>query len=59
MHSWIGLIVLVGVVGAMGFFLWRGTRLKSGGGAPDSNFSSNWPGSDHHSGSDGGHSGMQ
>jgi hypothetical protein len=59
MHNWIGLIVLVGIVGAMGLFLWRSIKLKSGGdGAPDSNFSSNWSGSDHHSGTDG-HSGTQ
>ncbi len=59
MHNWIGLIVLLGIVAFMAIFLWRGTKLKSGGrGAPDSNFSSNWPGSDHHSGTDG-HSGTQ
>ena len=56
MHNWIGLVALLGIVGFMAFFLWRGTKLKSDGLAPDSNHSYNWPGSDHHPGSDG-HSG--
>ena len=58
MHNWIGLVVLLAIVAFMAVFLWRGTKLKSGGSQPDSNHSYNWPGSDHHSGSDG-HSGMQ
>jgi hypothetical protein len=59
MHNRIGLIVLLGIVGCMGLFLWRSTKLKSGGdGQPDPNHSYNWSGSDHHSGSDG-HSGTQ
>jgi hypothetical protein len=56
MHNWIGLVVLLGIVGFMAFFLLRGTKLKSNGELPE-NHSSTWWGSDPDGHSDpGGHS---
>jgi len=56
MHNFAGLIALLLLVSFMGFFLWRGTRVKPSRNRHDVWMDTDAGSSSHHSGSDG-HSG--